>query len=78
MVIFDTPREDGWSHLAATTLEELHSFAKSIGMKVEWFQDKPGFPHYDLRGAMIDRAKQRGATQVTRKELLQFLKFNYK
>lgn len=28
--------------------EALHEIAKSIGMKSIWFQDKPGFPHYDL------------------------------
>lgn len=76
MIIIDTP-SNGWSHLAATTIEELHEFAKSIGLKREWFQDKPGHPHYDLKGTMIDRAKQRGATEVQRKELLKFLRENY-
>ncbi|WBB94222.1 DUF4031 domain-containing protein [Verrucosispora sp. WMMC514] len=27
-----------WSHLTADTVEELHAFATSIGLRREWFQ----------------------------------------
>lgn len=37
-----------WSHLWADTEEELHRMAEALGMQRAWFQDKPGFPHYDL------------------------------
>ena len=39
-----------WSHLWCDSGEEeqLHAFAARLGMKKAWFQDKPGFPHYDL------------------------------
>lgn len=37
-----------WSHMWADELEELHILAAKIGMKKSWFQDRPGFPHYDL------------------------------
>lgn len=39
-----------WCHLWCDEGEELelHAFAARIGMKRAWFQNKPGFPHYDL------------------------------
>jgi hypothetical protein len=44
-----------WSHLWPDIPDEsgiraLHEFARHIGLKREWFQDKPGFPHYDITG----------------------------
>lgn len=41
-------------HLISTNPDELHKFAKSIGLKREWFQNKPGkIPHYDIWGAPL-------------------------
>lgn len=39
-----------WCHMWTDdpTLEELHQMARRIGLRVEWFQPKRGFPHYDL------------------------------
>lgn len=40
-----------WSkscHLIADTVDELHQFAKQIGMRRSWFQDDRRLPHYDL------------------------------
>lgn len=42
-----------WSHMGTDDhspegLEELHRVARKIGLKREWFQDKPYHPHYDL------------------------------
>lgn len=47
---------DSMGHLITDRdIEELHTFAKKIGLKREWFQEDSGkhnhdvrFPHYDL------------------------------
>jgi len=45
-------------------LQELHDFAASIGLKREWFQDKPRHPHYDLAPSKRALAVNNGATEV--------------
>ena len=41
--------------------------ADEIGMKREWFQDKPGFPHYDLVPDRRAMAVMRGAIETDRR-----------
>jgi hypothetical protein len=53
----------GGGHLFATDLEELHAFAKSIGLRREWYQGED-FPHYDLTARKRKLAFQSGATSV--------------
>lgn len=53
----------GGGHLFATDLDALHAFAKSLGLKREWYQGKQ-FPHYDLTKGKRDLAIQKGATVV--------------
>jgi hypothetical protein len=80
MVIFDTPRKkDGYSHMVATSIKELHEFAERIGVKRCWYCNKRGKnrPHYDIRYYTISRALRNGAKQVTRKELRNFLEEHY-
>jgi len=53
----------------ADSLEELHAMAVQIGMKREWFQNKPRLPHYDLtprrrRGAVLFGAKEHTAREM--------------
>lgn len=50
-------------HLFADSLEELHAFAESIGMKREWFQNTK-LPHYDLTEARRKKAVAKGAVEV--------------
>jgi Protein of unknown function (DUF4031) len=75
LVIFDTPmlHEDGkrWSHLVARDTQLLHDFAiNKLGFDPEWFQNKPGFPHYDIKTHKKRQlAKSFGAVQVERKYL---------
>lgn len=49
-------------------LEELHSFAESIGMRRAWYQDHRVAPHYDLTPKRRAQAVQLGAVEVGRKE----------
>lgn len=61
---------DDKGHLASTDgLEELHQFARSIGLKKEWFQNKV-IPHYDLKGNKPKDAINKGAVRVTSRELI--------
>lgn len=56
-------------HLLADTEEELHAFAKLIGMKREWFQkSRRGLPHYDLNASRRAVAVQRGAIEISSRE----------
>lgn len=52
--------KQGSSHLEADTLEELHAFARRLGLKREWFQPRSS-PHYDLSPTKRAIALARGA-----------------
>lgn len=52
-----------WCHLWADTPEELHALARRIGLKRAWFQDRPGFPHYDLTPGRRALALRAGAVE---------------
>lgn len=77
MSIYVDPLIDyGWKygpscHLTADTVEELHVFAISIGMKKSWFQISKGrdIPHYDLTGSKRRLAVLKGAIELSRKEM---------
>jgi hypothetical protein len=44
MVLIDTPRnKDKGCHMVASSVSELHEFAKSVGIKKCWFENKLGF-----------------------------------
>jgi ABC-type uncharacterized transport system YnjBCD ATPase subunit len=52
----------------ALDLGELHAMALQIGMRLEWFQDKPLAPHYDLGPNLRVAAIEAGAVPVERRE----------
>lgn len=52
-------------HLAADSVEELHEFARRLGLKRSWFQNK-SLPHYDLTTGMRFKAIKLGAIEVDR------------
>lgn len=55
---------DRWCHLWTDgELEELHAFAARLGLKRTWFQDRRGFPHYDLTPSKRLRAVALGAVE---------------
>ena len=57
-------------HLVSdTSLEELHRFAESLGLRREWFQVK-SVPHYDLTGEVYELALERGAILVSSREIV--------
>lgn len=80
-VYVDRPRKvDPWGpgrwkwacHLYADQFSELHAFAQGVlGLKREYFQDHPRFPHYDLTRSKLELAVARGAVRhETRREFL--------
>lgn len=59
-------------HLMSDNQEELHKFAKEIGLKRDWFQANPKHPHYDLLSkVMVWRALNSGAIKTTTREMLE-------
>jgi len=56
-------------HLTGENIEELHNFAKAIGMKKSWFQNHPKHPHYDLLSEnMLNKALEHGAVLTVAKD----------
>lgn len=54
-----------WSHLTATTPDELHAFAARIGMQRAWYQDHgDGRWHYDATDTRRTAAIRAGAVPV--------------
>lgn len=58
-----------WCHMGTDDLtdkglEELHAMAQKIGLQRRWFQNKPRYPHYDLRPTKRVLALQHGAEAV--------------
>jgi hypothetical protein len=55
-----------WSHLTADTKDELHAFAKRLGLRRVWFQDKPhGLWHYDVTAPKRAQAIRLGAQPIS-------------
>lgn len=68
-VYVDALRDWGWRlgpscHLIADTNEELHEFARRLGLKRSWFQAKASGPHYDLTAGKRSLAVRLGAIEL--------------
>lgn len=55
----------GGGHLFGTDLDELHEFARRLGLRRSWYQGgKKHFPHYDLTKNKRRQAIELGATDI--------------
>jgi hypothetical protein len=64
-----------WYHLVSDTdIEELHRFARRLGLKREWFQTDGDLPHYDIVETKRALAVKLGARSVAPREVLQAAK----
>jgi len=78
-VVVDQPiyrfRNMKMCHMMSKDLEALHAMARRIGLKPEWFQNKPGgTPHYDVAMSKRALAITYGAVVVGRREIHEIIK----
>lgn len=59
------------SHMAASTLDELHKMAESVGVAKIHFQDKVGKPHYDICKQNKLKAIELGAIEVDDRKIIE-------
>lgn len=59
-----------WCHLVADSLDELHEFAHTLGLKRAWFQADASLPHYDITVEVRGVALIRGAVAADRRTLI--------
>ena len=59
-----------WCHMVTdSSPEDLHGFARRLGLRREQFQRHERLPHYDLRPNMREKALALGAEAVSSKDL---------
>ena len=61
-------------HLVADSVEELQEFARDMGLRKSWFQNKPELPHYDLTYGWRTKAIAFGAIEVGNEKLAELMK----
>lgn len=59
-----------WCHLVADSIEELHEFARKLGMRRAWFQHAASYPHYDITVEVRTRALGFGAFAGNRTQII--------
>lgn len=67
-------RERYWTHMVADSIDELHIFANSIGVKYEFFDENPIHPHYDVNMMQVQVALMNGAVFIDKRELIKIVK----
>jgi len=65
-----------WCHLLADDIDELHRFARELGLHRSSYQGPPktGKPHYDLTAVERARALRYGAIQCDRTGIIVVLR----
>lgn len=69
-------RHSHWCHLTADTEEELHAFAKRLGLRRSWYQRKGPNDyrwHYDVTPPKRAHAVRLGAQEIDRPQLVQIM-----
>lgn len=61
-------------HMYADDLEELHEFAKKIGLKRQWFQGESRLDHYDLNSSRRSVAVSMGAIETDRRHVVKYMR----
>jgi hypothetical protein len=70
----DAVYTDG-AHLVCRDEDALHAFARRIGLRRRWFQNRGRHPHYDLTTAhMAVKAQDAGAVRVNSRRLIEMLR----
>lgn len=59
-----------WCHMWSDSPNELHTMAKKLGMKREWFQKHKLLPHYDLTPKRREKAIKLGAVEYSVRKYL--------
>lgn len=59
-----------WCHLVADSLDELHQFAHTLGLKRAWFQADASLPHYDVTVEVRGLALTIGAVAADRRMVI--------
>lgn len=59
-----------WCHLVADSLQELHEFAKQLGLRRSWFQHSASYPHYDVTVEVRELALEMGACHGNRIQII--------
>jgi hypothetical protein len=67
-----------YSHMISdNSIDDLHKFALSIGVKRHFFHGTARIPHYDISGDQIERAKAAGAIEIRSQELVKRARNEY-
>lgn len=53
-----------WAHLMADSLDELHDFAKKLGLQRNWYQYNARHAHYDVTESKRELALKLGAKDL--------------
>ena len=61
-------------YLVADDIDELHTFARRLGLKRTWFQKHQWLPHYDLTRNKRVQAIRMGAINIDRNKLVSMMR----